>query len=113
MAHVYPMANSYASSTTNLHAMAHVYPMADTHSYSSTDLHAVPNIYSVADSNVRADVHAVSDLYTVAYVDSDTSSYRYCGAYADTDPANTNAGAESDPGTDGEPVPGCAIRLSG
>jgi len=104
--------------------------MANTYTYPSSDLHSVPDVYPVAYTNIhtlagshgRADIYSLPDLHAMAYVYTHTRSYRHGSAYADAngdrantyrDPADGNAGAESDPGTDGEPVPGCAIRLSG
>ena len=46
---------------------------------------AYTNIYTVSDTHSRADVHAIPDLHTMAYVDTDTGTYCYCGTDADTD----------------------------
>jgi len=50
----------------------------------------------VADTEGRADVHAIPDLHTMAYVDTDTGTYCYCGTYADSDRDPVNGDASAD-----------------
>ena len=84
--------------------------MADTHSHPSSDLHAMAHVYAlphanlhlVADTEGRADVHAVPDLYTMAYVDTDTCAYCHGSTYthADGDRAHGDTGTYSYGSTD-------------
>ena len=75
--------------------------MAYTNTHSIADLHAIPdvypvaytNIYTVANADSRADIHAVPDLYALAHVDTDTRAYRYCDTHANTDRDSVNAGS--------------------
>ena len=78
--------------------------MAYTHSHPSADLYAVAHVYPVANSDVhtlsdtesRPDADAIPDLYTLAYVDTDTRAYRYCDTdtHTDCDPANGDPSAD-------------------
>ena len=52
---------------------------------------------TISDSLSRSYVHAVPDLYALAYIDTDTCAYGHGSAYSDTDGdcANTDTGAGS------------------
>ena len=66
--------------------------MADTHAYPCADLHPVPDLHPVADTEGRSYVHAIPDLYTLAYIDTHTCSYCHGSTDADSD-CYTNAGS--------------------
>ena len=104
------MADSQTNSSADLHALAHVYPVADTDIHPVSDVHAGSDVHTVPDTEGRPDVHALPDLHTVAYVDTNTCTYCHSDTDADTDcdrantyrdPADADACANGDTGTDG------------
>ena len=63
------------------------------------------DVHTLPDTEGRADLHAVPDVHTMAYVDTDTCAYCHGDTDADTDcdSANTDAGCDSNGSTNADP----------